>query len=367
MNRLHPLVLSAATLLSTAPLLAQSLPQDLLAVTFSGNAVTLDSRTGFGQVIGQTGFTGHNCMARNGATLYTTEQVGSGATAQRFLDTIDDATGQATRLHALTRDLRGLAPRNATTLFAIADNGSNDDLVRVSTLSGAIVVIGAIGFGSVQGLTQHGGLLYGWDLNAGLIRIDATTGVGTDVNPNVGTNGAGIQFLTTMRDGRVLGGQHSLFEIDVVTGVPDLKGSGQYNDLRGAEERFGAIYTFGQGCGATLTLVGTPVSPALISTSSTGHLPSTVGLLFIGFNDRNYQGVPLPLNLDNFLGTVGCFAYAGPDVSSSAVASPQGILALPILVPAGAPGFVFHVQHMSLSNAPGGLTFSNGGSVRLQL
>ena len=85
-----------SALLGTS-LLAQAYPQDLVAVTFSGSAVTLDSRTAIGQVIGSTGFTGHNCMARVGGKLYTTEQSGSGSSIVRFLDEIDDGTGQATR------------------------------------------------------------------------------------------------------------------------------------------------------------------------------------------------------------------------------------------------------------------------------
>lgn len=40
---------------------------------------------------------------------------------------------------------------------------------------------------------------------------------------------------------------------------------------------------------------------------------------------------------------------------------------VPIAVPAGAQGLVFHVQHITLSNAPGGFTFSNAGSVRMHL
>lgn len=349
------------------PLLAQSYPQDLIAVTFNGNAVTLDSRTAVGQVIGQTGFTGHNCMARCGGTLFTTEQAGSGAAIVRYMNEVDDVTGQATRRFGITRDLRGLAERNALTMFAVADGAPSDDLVVVSTVTGAITVIGPIGFGNVQGLTRLDSDLYGWDLVAGLIRISTATGAGTDVDPGVGTNGAGIQFLTTMSDGRVLGGNNALFDIDVTTGVPTLRGSGAYNDLRGAEERFGVTYTFGQGCGSNLSVFGVPQSPTTIITRSTGNLPAGVGLLFLGLDDRNYQGFPLPLVLDGILGTVGCIAYAGPDLTSAAIASATGVLTVPIAVPAGAPGFVFHVQHVSLSNAPGGLTFSNGGSVRLQL
>lgn len=352
-----------------ASLRAQTFPQDLIAVTFTGNAVTVHSRTGLGQILGTTGHTGHNSMARHGNALYTVEQVGTGPSAQRFLDVVDDVTGVATRTVAIARDLRGLAPGNSTTLLAIAENGNNDELVRVSVATGAIAVIGSTGFGAVQGLTVRNGQVFAWDLVFGLIRIDPATGAGTDVDPAVGTNGAGIQFLATMSDGRVIGGQNSIFELDLATGVPTLRGSGAYNDLRGAEERFGVVYTFGVGCGATMNLPqGQPQGGSTIVTSSTGHGSGAPGMLFVGFSDNAYLGAPLPLRLDAFLGTIDCFAYAGPDVSVAASANQFGFLGVPIAVPAGAQGLVFHVQHLSLSAlAPGGLVFSNAATVRTRL
>ncbi|MBL8756295.1 MAG: hypothetical protein JNK15_23570 [Planctomycetes bacterium] len=365
MHKLLHVAISAAALLPAVT--AQTYPQDLLGLTNSGTAVTLDSFTGVGQGIGPTGFTGHNAMARIGATLYATEQVGSGTAAQYFLDSIDDATGVATRIAALARDLRALAPRSSTTLFGVAQATGSDELVQVNTQNGAITVIGPIGFGSVQGLTKVGGILYGWDLTAGLILVNSQTGVGTDVNPSVGNNGANIQFLTTLRNGSVIGGQNALYDIDVSTGVPDLNGSGQYNDLRGAEERFGVMYTFGTGCGITLNLLGTPTPGSTVTVRSAFHTPGTIGLLNIGFDDRHYMNVPLPLVLDSFLGTVGCTAYAGPEISVGTTASLFGVLSVPIALPNISHGLIFHTQFLTLANVPGGLELSNGGTVRVHL
>jgi len=355
-------------LLTAAASAQQLFPEDLLGVTFDGTAVVLDSRTGVGRELGPTGRTGHNCMARLGRQLYTVEQVGTGATAQRFLNTIDDVTGQAFRSVPITRDLRGLAPGGQSTLMAIADNGGSDQLVRVDVLNGPITVVGSTGFGAIQALTRHASTFYAWDLNAGLLRVDFLTGVATDVNPSVGTNGAAIQFLTSMTDGRLVGGQNALYAIDPTTGVPSLLGSGAYNDLRGAEERFGVVYPFGIGCAnVSLTLQGSPNPGTTITTVSTGNGRLASGFAILGFSDTSYLGLPLPLRLDSFLGTVNCFLYTGSDVTFPASANGLGVMTVPVDVPPLTNGLIFHVQHLSLSHAPGGLAFSNGSTVRLRL
>lgn len=356
-----------ALLLPCATALAQDFPRDLIAVTFGGTAVALDSRTGLGEALGATGRTGHNCTARVGRQIYTVEVVGGG-TPQRFLNLIDDVTGQATRTVAITRDLRGLAPGGSNSLLAITENGTNDQLVRVSISSGTITVIGSTGFSGLQGLTLHGNTFLAWDVNAGLVRVDHLTGAATDVNPAVGTGGAGVQFLTSMTDGRLLGGHNSLYLIDPTTGAVTLRGSGQYNDLRGAEERFGVFYTFGQGCnGVALNLAGEPRAGGTVTTSSTGNRRGTAGFLVLGFSEVGFRGLPLPLRLDSFLGTVGCFLYAGPEFTVATSANGLGVMVVPVAIPQFTQGLIFHVQHVSLSNGPGGLAFSGGGTVRVRL
>lgn len=351
-----------------AQLTAQSFPQDLLCLNFSGNAFGMNSRAGHGTLLGATGRTGYNGAARVGNSIYACAQVGTLPPLQFFLDRIDDDTGQATRLFPLSMDLRGMAGTANGTLYAVAQGSPSDTLVRVNVSNGAITVVGPIGFSAVQGLTERSGRLYGWDLTAGLLQINANTGAGTDVNPSIGTNGVAIQFLTTMVDGRLIGGQNTLYEVDPATGVPDHLGSGQYNDLRAGEERFGVLYTFGTGCaGVSMTLAGVPQAPGTVTTTSIGHDPVSLGSVQIGFSDRNFRGFPLPMRLDNMLGTVDCFAYAGPDIGLTVFTSGIGVMNVVVSVPAGMQGLVFHVQHISLSNSPGGLAFSNGGTVRVRL
>ncbi len=353
------------TLAALSP--AQGARQDLIAVDFAGNAYTLDSRTGAGSLLAPTGLARHNSMARVGRQLYTNEQAGTG-TSPRFLATFDDRTGQAIRSVPIARDLRGLAPGVNFTLMAIADNGLNDQFVSVDVFNGPITVIGLTGFSGLQGLTLHANTFYAWDVNLGLVRINHLTGAGTDVNPSVGTNGAIIQFLTTTSDGRVLGGKDSLYQIDVTTGVPTLIGSGNYTDLRGAEERSAVIYNFGQRCAnVILNVSGSPKANTTVVTTSTGNLGGAPGFLILGFSDHTFSGLPLPLPLDSLLGTVGCSLLTSPDFTLGATTSTLGILSLPVPIPPFAQGVVFHVQHMSVSNAPGGLAFSNATTVRVQL
>jgi hypothetical protein len=348
---------------------AQSLPlQDLIAVEFDGSVIAVDSRTGRGDLIAPSGRAGHNCLARLGTQLYTTEQVGTGAQAQFFLNTVDDLTGQASRSLPITRDLRGLESGGGFNLIAIADNSGNDQLVRVNTLTGTITVIGSTGFGGVQALALHAGVFYAWDTTAGLLRIDHLTGAATDVNPSVGTTGVDIQCLASVDRGKLLGGRRSLYSIDLTTGVPSLMGAGVYNDLRGLEDRHGVHYPFGQGCnGVSLSMTGNASPGSTIDVAVIGQRRNAPGTLFLGFSDSQYQGVPLPLLLDNFLGTNLCFLYSGSDLVFPTAASGLGITRVSIAVPRFTEGLVFHMQHVSTSTAAGGLAFTNGGSVRLRL
>ena len=366
----HPKTLLLALTLTCAQSLAQTpFPEPVLGVTFSGDAVAIDPHTGQGRVLGFTSRGGHNGMARIGATVWTTEQVGSGSSAQFFLNRLSDVTGIATRTHTLTRDIRALAEASGTELFGIAQGTLSDELVRIQVSTGAITVVGPTGFVGLQGLAVRLGRLLAWDTNLGLIRINPSNGAGVDVDPAFGSGGADIQFLSTIQGDTLIGGSSGIFEIDPTTGVPSLRGSGAYNDLRGAEERFGVMYTFGAGCaGMAMSISGTPTAGSTITSLSSGNEPLAISLMFLGFSDRNFRGVPLPLRLTSIFGTApDCFAYAGADLTVSGLASLRGNFTVPIAIPAGLEGLVFHLQHMSLSNAPGGMQFSNGASVRVAL
>lgn len=362
------LVLSVLALPNAVDVRAQGHLQDVLGVSFAGNAAVFDSRNASGFTLGATTRAGHNGMARIGDDLYTTEQVGTGAAAQFFLNRIDDATGIASRSVALSRDLRALAPGGSFALLAIAENGASDQLVSVNVLSGAITVIGGTGFSSVQGLTLAGNTFYGWDLSAGLLRIDHLSGRATDVNPNVGAEGAGIQFLSTLSDGRVIGGQFSIYELDLARGVPSLQGAGAYSDLRGAEERFGVVFPFGTGCnGIAQTIGGSPRVGGSITTASSGHGSFDGVIVMIGFSASSFGGLPLPLNLGPTFGIPGCFLYAGPELTIALRANLQGNASTTLPIPAFAEGLVLRLQHVNFRAPGGGIGFSNGAGGRIDL
>lgn len=147
-----------------------------------------------------------------------------------------------------------------------------------------------------------------------------------------------------------------------------MRGSGAYNDLRGAEERFGVAYAFGQGCAnVALALSGNPRPGSTITTTSTGNRRATAGFLLVGFSDRNFQGLPLPMRLDSFLGTVDCLLYASGDFTVGITANVLGVMTVPVPIPLFTHGLIFHVEYVSLGNAPCGLAFSNGETVRVRL
>lgn len=349
-------------------LVVSAVAQDLIGVNFAGQAFAIDSRVGRGALLGPTGRTGHNAMARVGSTLYVSEQA-AGPTF--FLDTLNEITGTATRSVAIARDLRGMAQSRNGGLAAIANGSAGDEFVSVSTSTGAVTVIGNTGFTGIQALainsTFLGDVIFAWDSTAGLIRIDRLTGVGTDVNANFGTGGVDIQFLA-FAGGRLLGGRNELYEIDAGSGLPALIGAGGYSDLRGLEERFGVAVPFGQGCGGvTLAVTGSFSINGTFTSTSSGHIALAPGALMLGSSATAFQGIPLPLDLDPFLHTSGCRLLTSADFMLNSATTVQGVMSLSLVIPLFTQGSVFHLQHFSLDDGPGGLAFSNGVTVRVRL
>jgi hypothetical protein len=371
---LSPLLLLAPLLalaLPRASVAQTSFPEDLIGLRFDGVGFAIDSRSGISRSLGATGRTGFQASARQGDRIYAVETVTISPTShQFFLDWIDDETGQATRTVQLGVDVRGLAPANGTFLMAIADAFSSDVLIRLNTLNGDVTVIGSTGFHSIQGFTRAGNQFYAWDLVHGLLRVDFLTGATVDVNPALGTGGAELQFLTTMSDGRVVGGRNAIYEIDLQTGAARLRGSGAHTDLRAGEERFGVHYRVGAGCyGAALAVSGSAHPGGTITTSSSGNRAFGFVYVMLGFSPTTFQGLPLPLRLDSLLGTSGCFLYAGPEITIGARADVRGNLSLQFPIPnLFSEGLFFSVQHAPLTSlSPAGIAFSNAIAVKIAL
>lgn len=348
--------------------------QDLLAVTWSGSTYLVDSHTGASTFLG-TGLPGQNGMAKDqSGAFWSTQRLGT-TTYTYFLTTIDPTTGAATAVHP-SIDLRGMAEGPAGTLYGIA-NASPDALVSIDLATGTTTTIGGTGFAGIQGLTQHQGVLYAWDINFGLLIVDPNTGVATDPFPGVG-GPTGLQGLCSHPDGRLIAGggssTNSLYVVDPTTGGSTLIGVMTAPDVRGFEPLGGGSVTaFGQGCNGVagpvvLTSTGAPQPGNALQFTSGNHEANALGVLTFGLSTTTYQGLQLPLLLDPMFGTSGCRLYASIDASVILVTGPAAPAQLSFAMPltAGAAGAVFHVQHACLEAVPGGMSWSNALTVRVQ-
>lgn len=129
---------------------------------------------------------------------------------------------------------------------------------------------------------------------------------------------------------------------------------------------------YGVGCnGASgqvrLTANGVFSLGQTVMLTSTNHAPSAPGVVLIGFSNRSFAGVPLPLVVDPLLGTVGCSLLASAEITLGATTSAQtpATLVFPLTIGGPTFGASFFTQHVCLEPVPGGLSFSNGLFVQL--
>lgn len=359
---------STFLLASVLSLAASRVPaQELLAVDFAGVAYGIDANTAGHRVIGPTGVTGCNAMVKSGNSYYATARAG----AIHQLVRIDPITAQATVVIAnLGFDLRGLCDDTVPdSLFGIADGVPSDRLVRIDVTTGAVTTLGNTGFTGIQALdrVESFGALTAWDVNLGLVRIDRNTGVATDVDPNLGAQGANVQFLSLVTANntlRLLGGNSTLYEIDRFTGVVTTVGAiAGAPDLRGAERRQGLATVVGTGCqsagtaNASLFAKGEFLANTVVPLVSPQHAPNSLGILVVGL------AVPPPINLDPIFGTTGCQLFVTADLLLATQANAAGGFAFPFTMPAQF-GLAVHFQLAALEPVPGGWSFTNGLSVQ---
>lgn len=337
----------------------------MIAVSWGGGVYALDSYTGTTTLIGP-GTAGQNAIARDDlGGLWSTSRDSSNVYS---LTSIDPTTGAATVVTTNFADLRAMASAGGTLLWGI-ENSSSDQLVSIDVTTSQKTVIGPTGFSTIQCLATLDGVLYAYDNNWGLLTIDPTTGAATDVNAALGGNGD-MQWLARRSDGRLVGGDDSVYEIDPATGVDTLIGGSSLN-LRGAEAYQERITNFGVGCAGSF---GTITSSATISSgpnaqltmSSSNHETNAPGLLLIGISSKQTGNLPLPFNIDSIFGTQGCTLYVSLDLTIAAVTSAQSPATLdrsfPVL--AGWPGYSLLVQHAVLENVPGGISLSDAVAVQ---
>ena len=97
-------------------------------------------------------------------------------------------------------------------------------LYRIDLPSGVATLLGSTGVESIQSLAMSpSGVLYGFSINstgAGLVTINQSTGVATDVNPLIGDQNTAMQAMAFAQDGSLYGvGGGNLFQISTTTGA----------------------------------------------------------------------------------------------------------------------------------------------------
>jgi hypothetical protein len=345
--------------------------QDLVGVGWTGGIWTIDSTTGAATMTGN-GLFGQNALAFDDQhRLWCTTRTPNTPYVYG-LTVVDPVANTATQMFTNSSDFRGLAGTGTSMLYGIRD-GAPDTLCLIDTTTGNTTVVGGTGRSSIQALALHRGVLYAWDLSAGLLTINPANGAATDVNAAVGGSvGSGsIQFMCSHSDGRLLAGGTSLYSIDVNTGTATLIGLISASaDLRGAEQYFGSITSFGQGCNGpsgpiVLTVTGTPSPNQLLTATSVTHAGGIFGFLVFGFSNTTYNSQPLPINVDPLLGTTGCALLVSPDATLLGSATPGGSLGFGLFLPQVAANLTFHLQHAAFDPVPGGMSFSNGVTVHV--
>ncbi len=255
-------------LVSTILLAAAAAPaQDMVGVSWGGQAYWLDSATGTGGLLGNTGYGSINSLARSpGGTIYAMAGYGSA----NSLITINPTTGAGTLVGVSNlTSVRGMTFDGAGTLWAVNDSSGTgiglDDLYTVNTTTGFATLVGSTNYFGMQGLGWANGTLYGWEAGSGsgigdgLMTINTATGAATDVNPAVGGSSSEVQTICASGAGVLYGGRDALYTINAATGVTTLVGAGGYGDLRGIE------FKSGGGGGPTLSKTGTCPGPVTIT------------------------------------------------------------------------------------------------------
>lgn len=230
------------------------LPGELIGVTWDDTgvptmSVSIDISTGNATAIGTTSFSHLNSLAIDSQGILHSVATTPGGEAQMLVK-IDPVTGAMTGLLAVDTflDIRALAFASDDTLFAIHDTGvtpeSPVDLYTLDTATGEEFLIGRPGFVKIQALSfSPDGMLYGWDLDEGLLVLDPVSGEASDVNLSV-SGTVDIQSITFLSDGSLLGGRDELYLIDPATGVVSFVGVTGF-DIRGIERNPVVVFVDG--------------------------------------------------------------------------------------------------------------------------
>jgi len=198
------------------------------------NAYLMNTVLGTRSLIGPVGFEKLNSAATGlDGSIYSIGYALGAST--RDLVRIDPVTGQGTAVAPIDpcsgcpTEIGSLAihPTNGTAVGSWAGRRYDIDLI-----SGALSELAPLsGASRMQGMTYSpDGVLWGWDLDLGLVQISAT-GLVSDVNPLVDAD-ASIQSIE-FHEGALYGAHQNFFRIDTTTGESTDLGWLGFVDMRG--------------------------------------------------------------------------------------------------------------------------------------
>ena len=192
----------------------------------NGDLYSVNPKTGEGVFIG---FTGHHTYLWNGLAIDSNGKIFS-ATGDEFsgyqVFEIDPDTGNATFVVQTNLDNIGCMAFDQNDVLYIAYErdfplfGSPVDLVTLDLTTGQHTLIGGTGVQRMLAMDFHGGALYGFPIDDGLVTIDTSTGQATDINPNL-TGFIGSSLAICFNDqGALYYINDALWMLDSQTGVP---------------------------------------------------------------------------------------------------------------------------------------------------
>ena len=257
---------------------------------------------------------------------------------------------------------QGLAWDPMTQRFYLANTNS---VYTLDPATGATTQL-VMGAGSLTTALEVGpdGTLYSVGFSPGTVfTVDKQTGVHTPLFTTL----AYLQGIAIDAEGNWYGvntNTNSLYRIDPTSGAATLVGvTTGVVFAKGLEVGDTAMQRGGTACADgnnelhRMTCLGSPIVGGVVLLDVEPGSQPTMALLVLGFNVRQYQSVPLPLDLSLF-GMPGCWLYTGPQALLGPI-SPG--LPLPLVLP-GAPSLVgttFFVQGLIADPAA---TPANGAS-----
>ncbi len=237
---------------------------------------------------------------------------------------INPSTGQAAFVVQTSLvGIGGLAFGPGDVLYAVNDRlvpaSGPDDLHSIDLATGASTLIGDTGMIAHATLAYGQGSLWGYDGEAGLVRIDTITGLATDVNPNFRGPLDLIESLCFSDHGVLYQVDAGLWIQDTLTGVPTFVGPLNYFGIFGGIEYLpGPTSPFALG---TLGETGGPMGAQVWGATPNGNV---VLLYALGAAGATLvpSGQPCAGTVLNLNSTVAAAAILHADAQGHALVGP---------------------------------------------